>query len=188
MSEENTKQEAVFVFALSMTQDNIANFCMELIAWSDRHPGDRLRININSDGGNVSDSLSFKAHLQMLRRRGHHLTIAVYGRALSCAAWLLQFADVRIMDEDAWLMIHEVSSRVDGPSSAIRRELERVMQLEEQTFGMLCKRSKLTMAVIRSETRDGREWFIPANEAMELGLIDRIENDPEFIENPSTDA
>lgn len=167
--------DSVFVFGLDLDRQATREFAINLITWSKNNGNKPLRININSGGGNFQDCLALKAELNRLRHAGHHLTIAVYGRAASCCAWLLQVADRRIIDADSWLLIHEVSSSVSGGLSAMKREVARVEQLQNQSIELLTRRSKLTAEVINRNIADGHDWWLTAKEALELGLVDEIE-------------
>lgn len=175
-----TAREAVFVFASHIDQQSVKDFVVNLVNWSSNNSGAPLRVDLNCQGGNILDGLSLYAEFNRLRRAGHRLTIAVMGRAASVAGWLVQAADVRIVGAEAWFLIHEVSSRAEGPLSVMRRELKRCEELQNQTFGILMKRSKLTRERLDSETAEGRDWWLSAAVALELGLVDLIEEAPPF--------
>ncbi|MGD9681054.1 MAG: ATP-dependent Clp protease proteolytic subunit [Candidatus Obscuribacterales bacterium] len=180
----NPVSEAKFVLAFGIEQQSVKDFAINLVEWSSRNKGVPLRIHINSQGGNILDAIFLREELKRIKAAGHKLTIAAYGRAASCATWLLQVADRRVIGEDSWLLIHEVRSSMDGPLSALRREVKRVEQLQDQTFGMICKRSKLTRERILSEVEGGNDWWINAALALELDLVDEIDCDTQ----PSTET
>lgn len=180
----NPVSEAKFLLAFGLEQQSAKDFAINLVEWSSRNKGVPLRIDINSQGGNILDGIFLREELKRVKAAGHKLTIAVYGRAASSASWLIQVADRRIMGEDSWLLIHEVSSRMEGSLSALRREVKRVEQLQNQTIAMLCKRSKLTRERILSEIEGGNDWWIDAALALELGLVDEIDCDTQ----PSTET
>lgn len=177
--------EAVFIFAIGIDQQATRDFAINLVDWSGKNPGRPLRINLNSQGGNILDGLFLFDELGRMRRAGHKLTIAVYGRSASSAGWLLQAADRRIMGPHSWLLIHEVTSSVQGGRSAIKRELARVEQLQNQTNDILTSRTKsvkngLTVEMIQEKIDSGDDWWLDAQTALTLGLIDEIEEQPAF--------
>ncbi len=170
-----TTREAVFIFASQIDQQSVRDFVINLVTWSGNNPGRPLRIEMNCQGGNILDGFMLFEEFARLRRTGHHLTIAGYGRLASVASWALQGADVRVIGAHSWILVHEVSSRAEGPVSLLRRELQRCEELQNQTFGILLSRSKLTRGRIDAETAEGRDWWIPAQLAKELGLVDVVE-------------
>lgn len=174
--------EAVFIFAIGIDQQTSREFAINLINWSDKNPNRALRININSQGGNILDSLFLREEFARLRKRGHYLTMAAYGRSASCAAWLLQAADKRIIGADSWLLIHEVTSTMNGSfsRSAIKAELDRVDELQAQTNELLCRRSKLTPEKILANIAGGKDWWLNARTSLNEGLVDEIEEAPPF--------
>lgn len=174
------KPEAIFVFGVYTDQQTTRDFAINLAAWSKNNAGVPLRINMNSGGGNILDSLFLFEEFGRLRKAGHKLTIAVYGRCASCAGWLIQAADRRIIGKNSWIQIHEVSSAVDGTLSKIRQELERCEELQNQTIGIITSRSKLTAQEIHDKIDGGRDWWIDARTAKDKDLVDEIEDVPSF--------
>jgi len=172
-------EEAVFIFSLFIDGQTAREFAIMLNEWSCANKGRRLRVILNSGGGNISDGLFLYEEFLRLRRNGHHLTLAAYGRAASSAGWLLQAAANRVIGAQSWILIHEVSSKVEGTLTAIRNELNRVEQLQNQSFELLMSRTKkLTRETIVGKISGGGEWWISAKEALELGLVDLIEEAP----------
>lgn len=177
MSNSQLRPGGEFVFNLDIDKQSIQTFCINLVEWSQRNPGVSLRINVNSSGGVVLEALALFDTLQHMRQSGHHLTMAVYGRAASAAAFLLQAADVRLIGEQSWLLIHQVSSSCSGTIWSMQQEINRCIALNDQAFGIICARSdgKLSARKIRKMTDVGQDWWITASEAVKLGLVDEIE-------------
>jgi len=72
-------------------------------------------------------------------------------------------------------MFHQISSAADGNMNAIKRELVRDEQLNEQTIKLFCSRSKLTPEEVHTHIDDGKDWWIGADEALANRLVDAIE-------------
>lgn len=170
--------EAVFLIGFYIDQKAVTDFAIELVRWSSnqQNNGRPVRFNINSQGGNILDALALYEEFNRLRTLGHKVTIAAYGRCASCAGWLIQAADVRIMGSQSWINVHEVSSAANGPLSLMKREVARCEELQDQTFGIISARCpELTRERLNKETADGRDWWLNARTAKELGLVDIIE-------------
>ncbi|MDZ4837834.1 MAG: ATP-dependent Clp protease proteolytic subunit [Candidatus Melainabacteria bacterium] len=188
--------EVRYVFHKGIDQDSVRDF----VLWAKPTPAEKgIRLELNSQGGGILDCISLFEEVGGLRKRGHKVTVAVLGRAASCAGWVLQGADKRIIGEHSWVLIHEVHSEVKfGPRSAIAAELARVDALQNQTYGILCSRTKdikggLTLEMINEHCSTGQDWWIDAPTALELGLVDAIEYAPVFeapaiVANPTTTA
>lgn len=188
MSPKANLNEATFVFGLNIDAAAARNFSIELYAWSGNNPNKPLRINQHSGGGNIGDAELLYETYTHLRRRGHLLTIAVHGRAASCAGWLVQSADVRIIGPHSEILVHEVSSAADGPLSVMKREIERMERLQEKTLNILVSRcaststakTPLTVEKVKQMIDGGRDWWLSAQEALDYGLVDYIEETPAF--------
>lgn len=175
-----TTTRGLFIFGLNFDQQSTREFAINLFNWSGNNRSEPLRVNINSLGGNPLDAIFLYEIFGQLRTLGHHLTIAVTGRSASCASWLLQAADKRVIGANSWLMFHQISSAANGNMNAIKAELARDEQLNEQTIKLFCSRSKLTPAEVHTKIDDGKDWWISAEEALQFGLVDTVENAPAF--------
>ncbi len=169
----------VFIFSLGVTEQSAREFAINLNEWSTRNPRRPVRVHMNSTGGNVNDGLFLLEALDYLRGRGHHLTVAAHGRVASSSGWIMQRADRRVIGIHSWFHIHELTSSVSGTISAFRNELARMEQLEKQTFALLTSRTKkLTIEMIKEHVSGGRDWWLSAQEALEMGLVDALEETP----------
>ena len=184
--------EANFVFGLNIDATSARTFAIDLYNWSgtEGNKFKAIRINLHSTGGNIADAELLYETFMHLRSLGHFLTIVIHGRAASCAGWLVQAADLRVIGKLSEFLIHEVSSKCDGNLTAFRRELERMEHLQRKTIGILCDRSQktpgvvipLTPEIVESKLNGGRDWWLTAKEAHEYGLVDRIEDTTPFRE------
>lgn len=138
----------------------------------------KIKIILNSPGGYVSSGMSLFGYLRDLRRRGHHITIVVFGRAASMGGILLQVADWRVMDAYAWLLIHEISAGDYGKTTQRQEDLDFVKRQEHQLLSILAKRAKqgITIEVITEHWRK-KDWWLSAHEAKEHGFCDEVLED-----------
>ncbi len=174
---QGTNQD-IFVFSLNtIYNQSVGEFAINLTNWSKTNPGKNVRIEWNCGGGNILDGLFMYEKLNWLRAEGHHLTGAAYGRMASSAAWLLQACDWRIIGSESWLLVHEVQSKAEGSITAIRRELERMIELQEQTNRILTGRTQglLNTEIINRHIEGGQDWWINAPLASEYKLVDQVE-------------
>jgi ATP-dependent protease ClpP protease subunit len=96
------------------------------------------------------------------------------GMIASMAAILMQAGDERVLDENAWFMIHEISSRLGGKSSDMEDELKFVKRLQDRALAILSERSTLSKTQIARRWKKTDDWM-SAEEALQLGFVDRVE-------------
>ena len=184
------KDEANFSFGLNIDSTSAGNFIIELYNWSSKAENKfkPLRINLHSGGGNIADAEHLYETFVHLRSLGHFLTIVIHGRAASCAGWVVQAADLRVIGKQSEMLIHQVSSKCDGNITAFERELKRMKHLQRKTVRILCERSAvtpnvktvLTPEIVARKLRHGEDWWLDAETAHAYGLVDRIEDQPAY--------
>jgi ATP-dependent protease ClpP protease subunit len=169
---------SVYITPVDVTEASIRQFKLDLIVWHNNNAGsDRvLLIDICSNGGNVNDAISLRNTIQLLRKLGHTVIGRVSGRAWSCASWLLQACDYRIVADGATLMFHEPRYSFDGTLSKHKQEVKETEELLEQTIGFLLTHTdKIDRDGVMSKIANGSNWFITGPDAVKLGLADEAE-------------
>jgi len=142
--------------------------------WERRDPGAPITIRINSPGGAVMDGFALYDTIQRLRRKGHHITTHGLGMIASMATVIMQAGDERVLDENAWFMIHEISAQTSGKASQMADELKFVQRLQERALDIYAARSNLTKVQIKRRWTKTDDWM-DAQEALKLGFVDRVE-------------
>jgi ATP-dependent Clp protease protease subunit len=145
-----------------------------------QNEGEELEFLINSPGGAVFEGINIASILQ--RREGRTITTAT-GLAASIATVILLAGDVVQMDEDAFLMIHDAWAYEAGDAKELRktaRLLDKISaQIAEIYTNQIEKAGKLIdgdKEKTRSKMRElmRAETWLTAQEALNIGLIDRI--------------
>lgn len=149
--------------------------CLESLGmWSRKKPASPITLVFNSPGGSVFEGLALYDFIKDLRSRGHHVTTKSVGMAASMGGVLLQAGDERVMGSNAFMLIHEVSAGQMGKVSDLEDALEFTQRLQDKLLGILAERSTMTTAQIKRKWKK-KDWWLDANEALELGFVDRIE-------------
>jgi ATP-dependent protease ClpP protease subunit len=86
---------------------------------------------------------------------------------------LLQAGDERVIGKNAHLMIHEISAGAVGKLSEIEDEAKFCAMLSDRLVDILAERSTLTPTQIKRRWKR-KDWWLSAEEAVELGFADRI--------------
>ena len=129
--------------------------------------GDDLELNIASYGGQILPTISI---IDLIKSKNLKTTANIVGFAASAAAILALSCDVVTMSSLGSLMIHSAWSEMsDSDDPGIRR----CNQVQLQIINKRCK-------AINDKTLKQDHWY-SAYDCLELGLIDKIQNDSTII-------
>ena len=129
--------------------------------------GDDLELNIASYGGELLPAISI---IDLIKSKNLKTTANIVGFAASAAAILALSCDVVTMSSLGSLMIHSAWSELtDSDDPGIRR----CNQVQLQIINKRCK-------AINDKTLKQDHWY-SAYDCLELGLIDKIQNDSTII-------
>lgn len=129
---------------------------------------------VDSDGGDAVDGLVLAATISHRRASGQHFTARVERSAASAATAPVVAADVVEMTKGARLMVHDAFN-VDGKKGTaadLRKEAGLLDGLSDQFARSYSARSGRPVSWWRAEMQ--RDRWISADEAVRLGLADRI--------------
>jgi len=136
-------------------------------------PGTEMEIQFNSPGGEIVAGMALFDFVHTLRVKGYVITTSAIGMAASMAGILLQAGDKRIMGRQCWLMIHEASFGAVGKFGEVEDRVGWIKQVQERILDIFTKRSSMEKEAIR-EKWERKDWWISAEEALDLGFIDEI--------------
>lgn len=170
-AEADADRARTYTFYSEVDADSVRRCLADLGQWSRRDPGSPITVIFNSPGGSVLDGLALFDFLRQLRSQGHHLTTVAIGRAASMGAVLLQAGDVRLMGDNAFLLVHEVSNLSSGKVSEMEDSVEFSRRLQRRLLTILASRSQLTEVQIQRRWAR-KDWWLDAAEAVEIGLAD----------------
>lgn len=135
---------------------------------------DPIHILMNNMGGDEYHGLAI---YDVIATSPCHVTITVYGSAMSMGSWILQAADERVMAQNATLMLHYGAWGYEDHVKYFRilaKEGERLNALMEETYLERIRQvdKKFPLRKMRKMLED--ETYMTAQEALELGLIDKV--------------
>lgn len=153
-----------------------AQLCMDTIGQWAREDGEKpIRIVFNSPGGSVMDGLALFDYIQELRAAyGIEFTTVALGTCASMASVLLQAGDKRVMAKHGYIMVHEIQTEAIGSMSDIDDSAGFARRLQNQILDILAERSSMPREDIKTKW-ERREWWLDAEEALELGFCDEIQ-------------
>ena len=133
-------------------------------------PVAELTLRINSPGGSVFDGVAI---YNALKRHDARVTVWIDGIAASIASMIAMAGDEIVMPENAMLMLHDPSALVIGTAADMRGMAE---ALDKMKAGMLAAyRDKSRRDDAEIEALMAAETWLSAQEAVDLGLADRVE-------------
>jgi ATP-dependent Clp protease protease subunit len=139
---------------------------------SSSHP---IVVYIDSYGGYV-DSLAMM--IETMDEIPNPIYTVCLGKAMSCGAILLSHGDQRFCGQHSRVMVHEVSSLTGGDVHDMLNDTKEAQRLNRYFMGLLAKNCNIKggYKALRQmiKERDGREWWMDAQEAKKFGIIDHV--------------
>lgn len=181
----NDEENRLYRFAGEVSKSSVTNCMKKLTQWSRMNPKCGIEIIFSSPGGSIIDGFELFDFIQDLRNKGHTITTGSLGMAASMAGILLQAGDIRWVGGQAWIMIHRAAFGAFGKTYEVEDEVEFVKRIEERILDIFTSRSELSKLKIKKNW-DRKDWWISADEAIELGLVDEVRaNLRELVPTPS---
>lgn len=138
-------------------------------------PDSALDISINSFGGAVYTGLSIYS---LLKAHKGPITFRVDGAAMSAATIITSVPGAKvIMPRGSMMMIHKVSSVAIGTTDDMRKVADDMEKLEENLIDIYVEKTGRTADEIKEKVN--AETFFTAEEAVEFGLADEIDETTE---------
>lgn len=172
LADASNTEHRVYDFTDSVSRNTCETAIQTLARWR-RLSKEPITIRLSSPGGSVLDGLALFDYIQTLRADGIVVTTATLGMAASMACVLLQAGDKRVMGDNAWILIHEVSSAAIGKVSEMEDEVKFTRRLNERLYRIFANRSKLRLITIRQRAKK-KDWWIDPEEALRSGLCDEV--------------
>ena len=143
---------------------------------------DKIDVRINSCGGEVYSGIAI---FNAFKNSKADITIYVDGIAASMASVIALCGKPVQMSKYARLMLHSVSGGVYGNKKDMQECLSLIESLEDTLCEMYASRLDKSVEDIKATYFDGKDHWIKAQDALDMGLIDGI-YDAEPIKDDST--
>ena len=132
-----------------------------------------IPVIIDSYGGEVNSLLSM---VSTIRNAKLPIATIVQGKAMSCGAALLTFGTngYRFIDQDATVMVHDVTAGAFGKTEDIVARAENTKRLSDKIFKMMArncgKNDEFFLDMLKE--RDHVDVFLEPEEAIDIGMAD----------------
>lgn len=163
------------IFINEFTIDSAAKFTKQFEELNADDEVTVIPITITSYGGEVTALL---AMLDTISTATKPVATIGSGAAMSCAAVLLSAGTkgYRFASPDIEIMIHEISAGVRGSHSDIQNDAAQTKRLNHRFLRILANNSNKSLKYIKDKMKKSGnvDWYLDANEAKLLGIIDTI--------------
>lgn len=129
-----------------------------------------INIYLNSTGGDVYSAFGL---YDFIENMPVEVKITVVGCAMSAATIILMAGDVRQMTKNSRLMLHTVSSGIEGKSFEVITDANEVRVIHDMMCDIYGKRSSVDRKKWVKDLKY-EDMFLSAEESLEKGLIEHI--------------
>lgn len=137
----------------------------------------KLNIAINSFGGSVFTALSIYA---ILKEHKGAITFRIDGVAMSAATIITSVPNAKvIIPKGAMMMIHKVSSVAMGTADDMKKAADDMEKLEDNIIAIYAEKTGKDVKEIKAKVN--AETYFTAEEAVEFGLADEIDNEKSVV-------
>ena len=133
-----------------------------------------ITLLLNSPGGDVVETLGLIDYIRTLKENENISTnIVCRGSAMSAAALLLACGTgLRAASKHSKVMVHQLSTMNFGKLEDIKSNAKFAEQLEDDCNNLMAEVTKKDKEFWKENQRS--DYFLSAQEALELGIIDKI--------------
>ncbi len=160
------------VLLSSEVTDAVASLiCAQLLFLESQDPEQEINLYINSPGGSVTAGLAI---YDTMRYITSPVTTVCMGRAASMGAFLLSAGKpgMRFALPNSQIMIHQPLGGYQGQATDIEIHAREILRIKERLNRLLAEHTGQSYETIVSATE--RDKFLTPEEALELGIIDRV--------------
>ena len=140
--------------------------------------GEDLTVRVNSPGGDVYEGVAI---MNALRAYTGHVTVIVEGLAASAASFIVAGGgDEVIARPTAELMVHDAWTCVDGNAAELQKTAKDLDRMSDNLATIYADKTGGDPSEWREIMRE--ETWYSAAEALEVGLVDRVEDARQPVE------
>lgn len=142
-----------------------------------------IHLYVNSPGGSVFEAIAMS---NMLKRHNARVIAHVDALAASAASFLIMAADEIRMPNNSMLMIHNAWTYASGNSNELRKAADDLDRINQSAILLYLEKAgnKLEEETLK-ELLDNETW-LSAEEALNYGLCDVVENSNEMVASISS--
>lgn len=144
---------------------------------------EKIRIRINSPGGNTSDALRIYDTLL-----GRDVEVEIGDRCYSAAAVIAMIGRVIRARADSRLMLHAAVVHAVGDAAMLRCAADRMEKINDRLVAIVATRTGKPVEVVARWYASGVDTYFTPDEAQAVGLVDEILPPDEPEHGPAAEA
>lgn len=130
-----------------------------------------IQVLLSTYGGSVYDGLSL---YDAIKGSKTEVDVTCFGKIMSMGIIIMLAAKNRRAYRNTTFMIHEMSSISIGKVADMEDELNETKRLNKILFDIIKNETEITKKKLDEIYEKKKDWFLTAEEALELGLITEI--------------
>lgn len=130
-----------------------------------------IKIYIDSPGGAVYNCFGLLSIMDKSKTSIHTI---VTGHAMSCGFMILIHGHKRFAYELATPLYHQVSGGAYGETKSMEERMTEVKRLQKKVEELTFKKTKITKERLQKVYESKIDWYMTAQEALKLGVVDEI--------------
>ncbi len=138
----------------------------------------KIDVRINSVGGEVHTGIAI---FNALHQSNADITIYIDCIAASTASFFIGCGKPVKMSRYAQIMLHRPKSDVYGDMEKLKTCIAELEKIEDTMCRIYSERTGISVDDIRSTYMDGADHWLSADEALALGFVDEIYDDPRAV-------
>ena len=174
------------IFITGPIEDGMASLvCAQLLFLEAENPKKEINLYINSPGGVVTSGLAMYDTMQFIKPPVSTLCV---GQAMSAGSLLLTAGakDMRFCTPNAQIMVHQPSGGYQGQATDIMIHAQFTERLKRRLNEIYVRHTVQDYETIHNAME--RDNFLTTDQALELGLIDKVLTSREEIEGAGKEA
>ena len=160
------------IFLGTPITDHVANVIVAQLLYLEREDPERdISLYINSPGGVISSGLAIYDTMQLVKP---HVSTICVGMAASMATVLLSGGEKgkRYALPNATVHMHQPMGGAQGQASDIEIAAREILRMQDKIRNVLSAHTGQAYEKIARDT--DRDYYLPADQAMEYGIVDEV--------------
>jgi len=169
----------IYNFVDTVTPQSVKSAIGTLTEWTRRSP-EPITLIVNTPGGNVFAGLALYDAIKYIRKGDEDaglppivINTVARGMAASMGGIIFQAGAERRIEENAFILIHEISDITAGTTSELEDEVKFTKRVQKRLINILAERSTLDTTTIDKKWKR-KDWWLDSSEAVELGFADVV--------------
>ena len=130
-----------------------------------------IQVLLSTYGGSVYDGLALYDAIKASKTK---VDVIIGGKSMSMGTIIMLGSETRKAYRNTTFMIHEMSTGFLGKIKDMEDDLDESKRLQKVLWDIITSETKITKKQLNELYEKKKDWFITAEEALELGLITEI--------------